>query len=176
MTFADQELHLLNTSAVGVRLTNADLPRLLHLCRSCADFYELVEGQSPNDDTAAEIVGPLDAKYALGTKHVWGVEKEGALIAVAELFESYPSAHDWYIGLLLIAPEHRRQGIGAQLCAALVRWMGQRGAALVRLVVHQQNPGARAFWERQGFTVERQTFKRSGRLEGPVWILARPAG
>jgi ribosomal protein S18 acetylase RimI-like enzyme len=155
-------------------LTSADRPRLLQLCRSCAAFYELIEGQPPNDETAAEILGPLDARYARGTKHVWGVEKEGALIAVAELLEGYPSAHDWYIGLLLVAPEHRRQAVGAQLCAALLCWMSERGASVVRLVVHQQNAGARAFWDRQGFTVEREVFKRSGRLEGPVWILARP--
>jgi ribosomal protein S18 acetylase RimI-like enzyme len=157
------------------RLTAADLPRLLQLCQSCAAFYELVEGQPPSDETAAEILGPLEARYARGTKHVWGVEKEGALIAVAELLEGYPSTHDWYIGLLLVAPAHRRQGVGAQLCAALVRWMSERGASVVRLVVHLQNAGARAFWGRQGFTVEREDFKRSGRLEGPVWILSRPA-
>jgi ribosomal protein S18 acetylase RimI-like enzyme len=156
-------------------LIAADLPRLSLLCRSCADFYELVEGQAPSDATAAEILGPLDAKYAQGAKHVWGVEKEGKLIAVAELLEGYPSTHDWYIGLLLVAPEHRRRRVGAQLCAALVRWMRQRDATVVRLVVHQQNAGARTFWERQGFTLEREDLKRSGRLEGPVWILARPA-
>jgi ribosomal protein S18 acetylase RimI-like enzyme len=159
--------------APSIRLTEADLPRLLQLCRSCADFYQLVEGQAPSGATAAEILGPLEAKYARGTKHVRGVEKEGALVAVAELLEGYPAAHDWYIGLLLVAPEHRRQNVGTQLCAALLRWMSERGASLVRLVVHQQNAGARSFWERQGFTLEREAFKRSGRLEGPVWILSR---
>ncbi|HTA21027.1 MAG TPA: GNAT family N-acetyltransferase [Polyangia bacterium] len=158
-----------------LRLTNADLPRLLQLCRSCSDFYALIEGQPPSDETAAELLGPLEDKYARGTRHVWGVEKDGALIAVAELLEGYPSSHDWYIGLLLIAPEHRRQGLGTQLCAGLVRWMGERSASVVRLVVHQQNAGARAFWDRQGFIVEREDLKRSGRLEGPVSILARRA-
>jgi ribosomal protein S18 acetylase RimI-like enzyme len=157
------------------RMIAADLPRLSLLCRSCADFYELIEGQSPSDETAAEILGPLDSKYTRGTKHVWGVEKEGRLIAVAELLEGYPASHGWYIGLLLVIPAHRRQGVGAQLCAALLRWMGQRGASIVRLVVQQQNAGARAFWERQGFTLEREGFNRSGRLESPVWVLARPA-
>jgi ribosomal protein S18 acetylase RimI-like enzyme len=156
-----------------LRLTDADLPRLLELCRSCADFYELVEGQPPSEATAAEILGPLDVKFAHGTRHVWGVEKNDALIAVAELLEGHPSTHEWYIGLLLVAPEHRRQGVGGRLCAALLRWMGRRDASVVRLVVQQQNVNARAFWERQGFTLEREAFTRSGRLEGPVWILAR---
>ena len=51
-------------------ISAADFPRLLQLCQSCTDFYELVEGHPPSDETAAEIVGPLDAKYARGTKHV----------------------------------------------------------------------------------------------------------
>jgi len=159
--------------AQTIRLSEADLPRLSRLCRSCSAFYELIEGQPASEATAAEILGPLDPKYAPGTKHVWGVEKGDKLIAVADLLQGYPSARDWCIGLLLVDPEHRQQGVGTRLCGAILHWMALHGASLVRLVVQQQNARARTFWERQGFTLEREDVIKSGRLESSVWILSR---
>lgn len=159
--------------AGAVRLTSVDLDRVAALCRDCSAFFELIEGQPASDETAAELLGPLEERFAQGTKHVWGFESAGKLIAVAELLAGYPASRDWYIGLLVIAPGERRKGVGTRLCASILAWMKEHGAETVRLVVHQQNPGARAFWERQGFTVEREVMKRSGRLEGPVSILAR---
>jgi GNAT superfamily N-acetyltransferase len=160
-------------SGSAVRLGPSDLPRLKDLCLACSAFYELIEGQPANEATAAEILGPLEPKYAHGTKHVWGVEVDGGLIAVAELLQGHPSVHDWYIGLLLVAPEQRRRGMGTQVCKAISDWMRIRGAMTVRLVVHKQNLVARTFWEQQGFAFEREVVKLSGRLEGPVWIFAR---
>ena len=118
-------------------------------------------------------MGPLEPRYAHGTKYVWGVEVDKSLIAVTELLQGHPSAQDWYIGLLLVAPEQRRRGVGTELCLAIRGWMRAHGARNVRLVVHKQNVAARTFWERQGFAIEREVTKRSGRLEGPVWIFAR---
>jgi ribosomal protein S18 acetylase RimI-like enzyme len=157
--------------AIGLR--SPDLPWLKDLCLACTDFYELVEGTPATEVTAAEILGPLEPQYRHGTKHVWGVEAEGRLVAVVELLEGHPTTHDWYIGLLLVAPDQRRKGLGTRLCATALEWMTARSAATVRLVVHQQNLTARRFWERQGFAVEREVVKRSGRLEGPVWIFER---
>jgi ribosomal protein S18 acetylase RimI-like enzyme len=160
----------------AVLLGELDLPRLTELCLDCTAFYELVEGQPATDATAAEILGPLEQKYARGIKHVWGVEARGKLTAVAELLQGYPSTHEWYIGLLLVAPEQRRKGLGTEFCIMMLTWMAARGAKTVRLVVHQQNAVARRFWERQGFALERELVKQSGCLEGPVWIFARSLG
>jgi ribosomal protein S18 acetylase RimI-like enzyme len=159
----------------AVRLDLSDLPRLKQLCVACSGFYELVEGQPANEATAAEILGPLEPRYAHGTKYVWGVEVAGSLIAVTELLQGHPSVQDWYIGLILVVPEQRRKGVGTELCLAIGEWIRAHGARVVRLVVHKQNLPARNFWERQGFAVEREVVKQSGRLEGPVWILARSA-
>jgi ribosomal protein S18 acetylase RimI-like enzyme len=160
----------------AVLLGELDLSRLTELCLDCTAFYELVEGQPATDATAAEILGPLEPKYARGIKHVWGVEARGKLTAVAELLQGYPSTHEWYIGLLLVAPEQRRKGLGTEFCIMMLTWMAARGAKTVRLVVHQQNAVARRFWERQGFAIERELVKQSGRLEGPVWIFVRSLG
>lgn len=159
-----------------VPLGDRDLPRLRDLCLACTAFYELIEGEPATAATAAEILGPLEPKYANGTKHVWGLEAPRNLIAVTELLEGHPTPYDWYIGLLLVAPEQRRQGLGSDFCQAIMEWLAGRRAATVRLVVHRQNVVARTFWERQGFAPEREVVKRSGRLGGPVEIFVHTVG
>ena len=159
--------------ATTVRLAAGDLGRLSRLCLSCSGFYELVEGRPASDATAAETLGPLAPQYGACAKHVFAVAKGGDLIAVTELLQGHPSAREWYIGLLLVDPEHRRRGLGARLCAATIDWIGGHDGVIVRLVVQQQNPEAREFWERQSFHMEREMVKQSGRLENLVWILAR---
>jgi GNAT superfamily N-acetyltransferase len=158
------------------RLGLADQVRLSAFCAECSDFFELVEGQPGGDSTAAELLGALEPPYAAGTRHVWGFEKEGQLVGVAELLQGHPSPLDWYIGLLLLNPAHRRQGLGTKLVDGILNWIRAHGASVVRVVVQHQNPDARTFWERRGFAVEREVVKRLGLLEGPVWVLARQFG
>ena len=159
-----------------VRLEETDLPRLSRLCVDCTAFFELVEGQPGGDATAAEILGPLASEYARGTRHVFGLQRNDELIGVADLLQGYPSAREWFIGLLLLHPEHRGGGLGARLCRDILDWIRVQGGIAVRLVVQHQNQRARAFWERQGFFIEQEVVARAGHLSGPVWILLRPIG
>jgi len=122
-----------------VRLAADDLAKLSRLCLACTGFYEMVEGHPASDATAAEILGPLAPEYAACVKHVFAVMKDGALIAVIELLQGHPSARDWCIGLLLVNPQHRRRGLGARLCTAILDWIAEHDGAMVRLVVQQQN-------------------------------------
>jgi ribosomal protein S18 acetylase RimI-like enzyme len=160
----------------AIKLRSVDIPRLAKLCRACTAFYELVEGQAPTDETAADILGPLDPEYAHGIKHVWGVEMHGDLVAVAELLQGHPTTYEWYIGLLLVAPERRREGLGAQFFQMILDWIAFRGGSTIRVVVHLQNVAAQRFWERQGFSAERELKKRSGRLHGQVSVFVRALG
>jgi GNAT superfamily N-acetyltransferase len=154
-----------------IRLASSDLPRLSELCRACTAYYELVEGQPATENSAAEILGAPDARLAHGTKHVWGIESHDKLIGVAELLQHHPAPDEWYIGLLLVAPPQRRNGLGTRFCKALLDWMATQGARTVRLGVHERNAEARRFWERQGFSHERDVVTRVGLLEGRVSIL-----
>jgi ribosomal protein S18 acetylase RimI-like enzyme len=156
-----------------VALAASDLQRLTRLCVACTAFFELIEGNPASVATAAELLDPLPPEYARCVRYVFAVERGGTLVALAELLQGHPSEREWYIGLLLIAPELRRRGLGGRFYAALVDWIRERAGTAVRVVVQQQNPDARAFWERQGFRVEREAVKQAGRLENRVWILAR---
>lgn len=154
-----------------IRLVPSDLPELSELCRACTEYYELVEGRPATEESAAEILGPPDARLAHGTKHVWGIESHDKLIAVGELLQDHPAPGEWYIGLMLVAPAQRRNGLGTGFCKALLDWMATQGARTARLGVHERNAEARRFWERHGFSHERDVVARVGLLEGRVSIL-----
>ena len=156
-----------------VRLQDSDLPQLSRLCSACTAFFELVEGQPGSEATAAEILADLSPELARGTKHVFGFMKRNELIGVAELLQGYPSPSEWFIGLLLLHPSHRGAGLGTRLCNALMAWIGREGGTAVRLLVQHQNHRARGFWERQRFSVERETISRVGHLESPASVFLR---
>jgi ribosomal protein S18 acetylase RimI-like enzyme len=154
-------------------LQEADLPALSRLCLRCSAFFELIEGAPASEMTAAEILRPLADEYARGTKHVFGIHADGEVIAVAELLQGHPTATDWYIGLLLVDPTHRRIGIGRRFASAILNWIVDNGGAAVRLVVQQQNSAAATFWMRQGFEVENEIFTRTGHRKSLSWVFVR---
>lgn len=154
-----------------VELRAADRPRLAELCRDCTDFFELVEGQSGGATTADEILGPLPAHVATGTKRVFGVERGRRLVGVVDILEGYPGPNEWQIGLLLISPRLRGAGLGTDTWFGVRRWVSRQGGKLVRLAVQKQNPAARCFWEKQGFRVEKEAVLTVGRLSSAVWVM-----
>lgn len=151
-------------------LTACDRDRLKHLCRDCKDFFECVEGQPGGREAADELLGPLPSTLA-GTKHVLGVERDGALIGVVELLAGYPTLNTWCVGLFLLRPDVRGAGAGTALWQELRPWMIQEGAMAARLIAQKQNPSARRFWERQGFRVEKELLATAGRLESQAWLM-----
>jgi len=63
---------------------------------------------------------------------------------------------------IMVAPDRRNQGIGAELLAALVDACRARGLPLLDVTVDATNPGAQRFYARHGFTHHR-TFTLYGR-------------
>ena len=161
-----------------VPLGERDQPRLAELCHRCTEVFELLEGQPGGPATAAEILGPLPEHVTSGTKQVFGIERRDDLIGFAEVLEGYPGPNDWYVGWLVLSPDVRGAGVGTNVWVGLRDWIREREAVVVRLVVQKQNPSARIFWERQGFTVEKEVVAKAGRLESPAWrmlLSLRPA-
>jgi len=159
---------------VSKPLTVADRGRLETLCRECTEFFELVEGQPGGSATAGEILGPLPANVTSGAKSIFGLERGNELIGVAELLAGFPLPNEWYVGLLLLRPDARCAGAGTMVWENLRERMRAEGAVAARLIVQKQNPRARRFWERQGFTVEKEIVVKVGKLESQAWRLRLP--
>jgi ribosomal protein S18 acetylase RimI-like enzyme len=158
-----------HTEESTCHLDPCDAEQLAIFCQRCTEYFQLVEGRPGGPATAAEILGPLPEKVTSGTKHVLGFKRRGEIFGVAELVEGFPKPTDWYVGLLLLVPEERHSGTGTRIWNDLRQMMLSRGAGSVRLIVQQQNPLARRFWERQGFALEGETTTQVGTLASPVW-------
>jgi ribosomal protein S18 acetylase RimI-like enzyme len=142
------------------RLTLDDLAAIRRLHDRCADFWTLIEDSIPDAD---ELMRELPPGVPLADKHVLGVEDHGELVALLDIAEGYPEPHAWYVGLLVVAPDARGSGLGAELYAYGEDFMRARDGVAVRLIVQEQNPRALAFWMRRGFVFEATTTQKIGR-------------
>ncbi|PLZ86379.1 MULTISPECIES: GNAT family N-acetyltransferase [Fischerella] len=145
----------LNSLQFSTRFLNtADILQLAEFCIICNDFFELVEKQTASENTAREILQARPSAVPPDNKIVLGFETDKQLVAVVELLRDYPQQNTWFVGLLLLLPEYRCSGYGTQLWQAIEKWIGEAGATEVKLIVQEQNPRARLFWERMGFSFE----------------------
>ncbi len=74
------------------------------------------------------------------------------------------------IGSLIVAPAHRRRGLGSALLDALLAKAAQRGLTAVEIMADTGEPWVRAWYERRGFLfVEERTLPRGERL-AYMWL------
>ena len=62
--------------------------------------------------------------------------------------------HRGWVYYLAAAPTHRKRGIGRALMNAAEDWLRQLGCSRIRLMVRDDNPAAREFYEAVGFDVQ----------------------
>ena len=128
-----------------------DCPDIDALYDRCADFIRLSEGRDPvpGDGRMLLIERPEAAPDV--EKLVMGLYDGPCLIGVLDLLKDYPSEGIWYLGLMLIEPARRRDGLGSALFEALGGWVAGQGGQVMRLAVIEQNAAGHRFWTRQGF-------------------------
>lgn len=152
-----------------VPLGSEHLAELTRFCAACSDFFSLVEGRPGGAETAAELLAPLPDNLARATHHRFGIRRNDRLDAVVELLEGHPAPTEWFVGLLLLHPDARGDGLGAVVWDSVRAWMVARRGSVAWLIVQKQNPGARRFWERHGFTVHSELTIALAALESPAW-------
>jgi GNAT superfamily N-acetyltransferase len=88
-----------------------------------------------NDDRQATFVAEVDgALRGFVTAHQWGPPP------------IYEDAVEVYLDELYVLPEARRNGLGAELVAAVRTWASALGAVRIRLQALHANETAQAFW------------------------------
>jgi ribosomal protein S18 acetylase RimI-like enzyme len=70
---------------------------------------------------------------------------------------------------MMVARQHRRQGIGGQLLDESLRWACERGLHKVNLQVWPHNAAAIALYRSRGFTVEGRLRRHYRRANGELW-------
>src|SRR4051812_43110782 len=82
------------------------------LLERCEAFEILVTGHPPDPHAAEDLVVEVPPDHPLRDKLVIGVWTSQGLTAAVDLLRHFPAERDWYLGLLLVAPEARNQGLG----------------------------------------------------------------
>lgn len=87
------------------------------------------------------------------SRYLWWARLDGPPIGFAksELIEDAIWDTQGDIGDFYIAPPFRLRGYGTAFVRWLLDWFIERGVKSVRLFVRLDNPGASAFWKREGF-------------------------
>ena len=140
------------TGCFGVRLDESRQPELQAFYASCADYFELVTGQTPGPDEARDLLTSLPRGKTREDKFVIGLfDAPGHIIGVLDVIRDYPSPREWYLGLLMFAPDWRSRRLGDRVYHRLEEWVREIGGEAIHLIVQEQNPGALRFWKRMGF-------------------------
>lgn len=131
----------------------ADRDAVAELADACRDFSELIEGEYTGADAAVEdIFHSLPPEHTLADKVIWGVsEAPGRLAGVVDMIRGYHHEKCVWIGLFMLRPERRGDGLGVAVLSAIIDWAAAQGFTELGLAVAEQNEPAQRFWQRQGF-------------------------
>jgi len=103
------------------------------------------------DELARACLGPAPACHGFLARA--GREVAGAAL-VSPVFSTTRGGAGAYVSDLWVAQARRGQGVGRALLGAVARAAGDLwGARFVKLTVYDDNPAARAFYERLGFAM-----------------------
>ena len=156
-------------------LQEQDLPAIQNLVERCADYEQLVTGLPPDPSGAQKILTDLPDGKSRMDKFVLGFYAESTrLVGILDVIRDYPRKDDWWLGLLLLDPDYRSQGLGKLIYWAFEAWAARWGAGSIYAGVIQRNERAYKFWQGLGFaTVEVRPARRFGVVEHVVLVLRR---
>jgi len=127
------------------------LPALQALCESCADYYHLMTGGPVNSSEAHTLFTLRPETASITDKYLIGVHRGRDLIGALDLYRHYPRRQHAWMGLLLLHPNLRGHGHGAEMIRWMVEWARAQGCARLRLGVADDNARALEVLGRHGF-------------------------
>lgn len=133
-------------------LRPADAGRVQPLYEACADYFQLAYGEPPAATAAHDEFFDIPERHHPDQIHLFGLRPAGGdPLALISAVRDYPEAGAWFLGLMLVHPAFRRQGIGAQFYRAFEQWLRTEEGTRVLLAVIEPNTGGLRFWQRLGF-------------------------
>lgn len=135
-------------------LQPGDEGQVLELMKASEDYFVSATGMPAAPGDAQSLYYSLPAGAAWEDKLLLVAVSGDRTIAVIDVVQRYPGPADYSVGLFLIHPDVRRQGIGTALCAALLdqaRW--EHARRITATTPAGWEPGEE-FLRKQGFTLE----------------------
>jgi ribosomal protein S18 acetylase RimI-like enzyme len=134
------------------QVTTTDEAGVQAFLTACDDYAVMLTGKPHDSDAAAQVFAALPPDKTAADKFVLAIEApDRPLIGLIDAIKDYPEPGVWFLGLLLLHPDARSQGLGEKVYAAFAEWVFAQGGDIVRLGVVKQNERALAFWTKAGF-------------------------
>ncbi len=154
------------------RLSGDDGIDVQDLCERCSDFSMLIEGRPPEKDAGNSILSDLPPGKELKDKYVFGVYNENnTLIAVIDMIKDYKEPGEWIIGLLMIDPSDRGNGLGRKLHELIKTWVLEEHGKALRIGVVEENYRGHKFWREMGYVEAGRAKATYGKKENTVIIM-----
>ena len=135
-------------------MTAADADDILALCRGNALYYRYCGMEATREQVLADLrLAPPGVDP--GDKHYMGFYQDGALAAVMDLIDGYPTQEMAYIGFFMVSAGLQGRGVGTGIIGDVCAYLRKTGKTAVRLAIAEDNPQANHFWKKNGFRVVR---------------------
>jgi RimJ/RimL family protein N-acetyltransferase len=122
------------------------------LCEKCSDYYILHDGVLPSKEDIDEIFTVLPPNKNNEDKFVLGIYKfDYELVGIVDIVKDFPSGGEWMLGLMLIEPDERGNGLGGIVHEALIKWAIKLRAKSFRVGVIEDNYKGINFWSALGY-------------------------
>lgn len=152
-----------------------EVDALQTLLEACTDHAQQVTGYPTGPSDALSTLLQLPEGLDPERKTVLALRDGAAFLGVADLLLGYPEASTTTLGLLLVVPEARRQGLGTRLHAHVALRARDAGSARIRIgLVDTNAPDSEPFFRRIGYAPEGDALPfRYDRLQSTVrhWTL-----
>jgi ribosomal protein S18 acetylase RimI-like enzyme len=130
-----------------------DRARVAAFFETIADYIRMERDAPPDAEVIEEFFTDTPPGCDPAQSLRLGLFEHSTLIALAEMGFGYPESDNAYLGFLAVSADARGKGAGEFLLTHLETEARARGCSAIYLAVLDANPRARAFWERQGFSL-----------------------
>jgi GNAT superfamily N-acetyltransferase len=135
-------------------------------------FLETYEEAVAKPDSFWQERAAGAAEGAAGAQQIVAEAPDGSWVGTLTVLVEEAGTKDWagfpverkqgHVVAVFVRPEHRGSGLTEALFDAGLEWAWRRGAERVRLIVHEDNGRARAFYRKMGFVPSGVTVPLTG--------------
>ncbi|GAA5263757.1 hypothetical protein ACOSOMT5_P0177 [Acidiphilium sp. MT5] len=134
-----------------VPLDETHAPALQSVCEACHEFYCETTGLPPGPRETENFLADVPPHGDRDQKRVWAIFHQTTLIGIVDCAFGHPAPGDFWIGLLLLHPDWRGQGLGGDIVQALVAYSRHHAAPQIGIAVKADYRAAQIFWRGHGF-------------------------
>lgn len=147
----ENEITFENEKYLLKKIGDESREELLALCLRCEEYYQLVEGLVPDNDTVEDILTALPPNSKKENKYSLGIYSKAELIGFVDLVKHYKEMDEGVIGLFLIDPNFRRMGLGTFIHEKINQIAKEMKLSKLRIGVAENNINAFKFWKKNGY-------------------------